>query len=164
VLLILLLLWILLGPVIIFLDTDNHRYLVVLPGVFKAAVVPSKDLFHIRVWIFFIPYSFNPFRVRRKKGGKEKPVKKKKPKKISGSIKMGIDAVRCFRIRKLFLDMDTDDFMLNAWLIPAFSFVNSGNIQMRTNFTGNFSLLLDMRTRIGTLLWVFIKYRIKSFF
>ena len=62
------------------------------------------------------------------------------------------------------LDIDTDDFMLNAWLVPAFSFINSENIQMRVNFHGTSSLVLDLRTRLGLLLWTVIRNKYRSFF
>ncbi|MFO7935771.1 MAG: hypothetical protein R6U78_17035, partial [Bacteroidales bacterium] len=115
--------------------------------------------------IFFVPYRFNPFRTgkkSRKEKDKKRPTKKKRSLNISRGSKMFRSAVRAFRIRKLRLDIDTDDFLLNAWLIPAFSMVNSGNIRMSANFNGDFSLLLDVRTRICVLLWIVIKYRIKS--
>ena len=70
--------------------------------------------------------------------------------------------IRSIRIRKLLLDIDTDDFMLNAWLVPAFSMVNSGNIQMKVNFEGTSSLILDLRARIGTLLWIVVTNKYKS--
>jgi len=58
------------------------------------------------------------------------------------------------------MDIDTDDFLLNAWLVPAFSAVNNGqNVQMQVNFEGNMFLDLDLRTRIGALAWILIKNR-----
>jgi hypothetical protein len=167
-LLALLLLWLLLGPVILLVDTDRNRYQLFLPGIFKAAVVPSEDLLHVRGWIFFIPYRFNPFRIGKKKSSKKKDQTEKKKKKRSPSFSRGLQMfkslARAIRIRKLRLDMDTENFLMNAWLIPAFSMVNSGNIRMTANFNGDFSLLLDVRTRIGVLLWSLIKYQIKSIF
>lgn len=164
-LLIALLLWLLLGPVIIFFNTDTNHYYLALPGIFKAVVVPSTDLFHIRGWIFFIPFKYHPFKGKKRKRKKkpEKLKKKVKPRKLSGNIQMIIDAVRSFRIRKLFLDLDTDDFILNASLVPVFSYINSENIRMRVNFVGNSSLLLDLRIRLGALVWVLIRNKYKSF-
>ena len=71
--------------------------------------------------------------------------------------------IRSMRIRKLSLDFDTDDFLLNAWLVPFFSSMNSENIQLRVNFEGTSSLILDLRARIGTLLWIVISTKYKSF-
>lgn len=158
-----LLAWILVAPIIIFLDTDHNRYFLSLPGIFKAMVVPSEHLFHIRFRIFLIPFTYNPFTGKPEKKKKEKKIKKRKPKKISGLFRLLIQVLRSFRIRKLELDIDTDDYILNAWLIPVFSTVNSDNIQMRANFEGYASLLLDLRTRIGTLLWIYIINKIQSF-
>ena len=166
-LLILLLLWILVAPVIILLDTANNRYLLALPGIFKAMVVPSEHLFHIRGRILFIPFTYNPFLRKPDKKKKDKKdeesTKKRRPKKIFRDLKLVIHILGSLRIRKLKLDIDTDDFILNAWLIPVFSIVDSENIQMRANFEGHASMLLDLRIRIGTILWIYIMNRIKSF-
>ena len=163
------LLWIVLGPVIIFLDTQENRYYLNLPGIFKAAVVPAGELFHIRGWIFFIPFRFDPFsgkKRRRKKKIREsgEPRRKKRSMKLSQGIKMGRAVMRSFRIRRLGLNIDTDDFMLNAQLVPVFSAINSQNIRMEVNFEGNASLLLDLRTRLGSLLWAFTRNKYKSMF
>ena len=158
------LLWLLLGPVILFLNTDTNRYHVALPGIFKVAVVPTPELFHIRGWIFFVPFRYHPFKARKDKK-KEKPVrpkKKKKRPKLSGNTRMIAGAIRSVRIRRLHLDIDTDDFILNAWLVPVFTYVNSENIRMTANFEGRASLLLDLRVRLGTLLWIVIRNKYKS--
>jgi len=70
-------------------------------------------------------------------------------------------AMRAFRIRRLEADIDTDDFTMNAWLVPVFSAVNQENIRLQVNFEGHQSLLLDLRVTLGALLWSIIrtKYR-----
>jgi hypothetical protein len=166
--LVLLLLWILLVPVIVFLDTDRNRYHITLPGIFRAVALPADGMFRIRIWVFFIPFTFNPFRSNPEKKQKER--KKKKPtagRRLKGSLgkgKLAIRALRAITIRKLELDIDTDDFILNAWLIPVFSAVNSGNIRMRANFEGQASLLFDLRVHLGQMLWIMITNKIRSFY
>ena len=158
--------WTLFGPVIIYLKTETNRYQLVLPGIFKAAIVQTEDLFQIRGWIFFIPYRFDPFTGSkwRKKRKVHQPREKEGLKLRAGNIQMMIDAFRSFRIRKLHLDLDTEDFVLNAWLVPAFTLINSDQIQLKVNFEGISSLVLDLRTRLGSLLWIFIKDKYKSVF
>lgn len=137
-----------------------------LPGVVKASIDTSEDLIFIRGWVFFVPFKINPFSIKDKQRDKKtKGVNKKKRAKMKlGNIRMLKDAPRAFRVRKFRMDIDTDDFLLNAWLIPAFSAVNNGrNIQMQINFEGNILLDLDLRTRIGSLVWIFIKNR-QSFY
>ncbi|MCP4310623.1 MAG: hypothetical protein GY790_05125 [Bacteroidetes bacterium] len=158
------LLWILFGPVIIFLNTESKRYSLSLPGIFRAKVVPTAELFMIRGSVFFIPYRFDPFhrKPKKKKEKPEKPPRKKRSFKLSNGMSMGKNIMHSFRIRKLHLDIDTDDYALNAWLIPAFSALNSENISLQANFEGNASLLLDLRTRLGALLWAFLKTKYNS--
>jgi hypothetical protein len=179
-----LLAWLLAGPVILLVDTERGDYRLALPGIISVALLPSGELFSMRVRIFFIPLRFNPFSPGKawggKKGGKEEekpgkgdkkgeePSKRKRKssflKMRKGTFRMGRDVLRAIRIRRLRLDLDTDDFILNAWLVPAFTMVNGGNIRMTVNFEGRASLLLDLRTRLGSLAWIFIKNQYKSMF
>ena len=157
-LLVLLLTWILLGPVILRLNTDLNQYDLRLPGVLKASVIPSPDLAYIRGWIFFIPFRIDLSKLKR--GGRKKDKKKKKTGKRTGSIRMIRSIPAAFQVRRLWLDVDTDDFMLNVWLIPAFAAINNNrNIRMQVNFEGYLFMDLDLRTRIVSLLWVIIKNR-----
>jgi hypothetical protein len=73
-------------------------------------------------------------------------------------------ALHAFRIRSLEADIDTDDFTLNAWLVPVVSSVNGENIHLQINFEGYQSLLLDLRVTLGVLLWMIIKTKYKSKF
>lgn len=161
-LLLIFLLWLLLVPVILYTNTRRNRYLLTLPGIFRVLVVPDNGLFYIRAWILFIPFKFNPFKPKKKKK-KEKPRKKKKFKLRSGNLRMMKGALRAFRIRKLEANIDTDDFTMNAWLVPAFTMVNGENIRLQVNFEGHQSLLLDLRITLGAMLWMIIKTKYKSF-
>lgn len=159
------LLWVLLGPVILSINTKRNRYGLMLPGVVKASIDSSDDRILIRGWIFFIPFKINPFSLSgKKRDKKDKALKKRKKSNMKlGEIRMLKEAPGAFRIRKLSMDIDTGDFPLNAWLVPAFSAVNNGrNIQMQINFEGNIFLDLDMRTRIGSLVWILIRNRLQS--
>lgn len=161
------LLWILLGPIIIYLDTQENRYQVGLPGIIKAAVVPTEEIFHIRGWLFFIPFKVHPFRPKKKKEGdegKKKTRRRIKAFKLSEGKKLLGNILGSFRVKKMDLDIDTDDFMLNAWLVPAFSSLNSDRIHMQVNFEGNASLLLNTQTRLGALAWALIKTKYQSLF
>jgi hypothetical protein len=166
ILVLLLILWILLIPVMILVRTDTGRYTMSLPGLFSAKVVTGEDLFLFKGWILFVPYRFNPFVPRKNKRRKRKdPAKKKKKFRMpSGGLSLARDALRSVRIRKLELDIDTGDFPLNAWLVPVFSLAEGSNRSLRVNFNGNTSLFLDMRIRLGVLLWAVIRNRLKHNF
>lgn len=163
-LLLIFLMWLLLVPVIIYTNTNRNRYFLTLPGIFKAVLVTEEGLFLIRGWIFFIPFQFNPFKQRKDKK-ERKPGDKKRRRKFlrSGNLQTVKGALRSFRIKRLEADLDTDDFTLNAWLVPVFSAVNGKNIQLQINFEGHQSLLLDLRVTLGSLLWNIIKAKYRIF-
>ena len=157
-----LLTWLLVGPVLLRLNTDLNRYQFMLPGVIHARVVPSGELFYIRGWIFFIPFRLKLSTLLKGNRGKKPKTEKKRKRRVNK--KNGLRMIRsvpgAFKVHRLCLDLDTEDFMLNAWLIPAFSTVNKHrNIRMQVNFEGKLFLDLDLRTRIGSLLWIAIKNR-----
>lgn len=166
-----LLLWILLGPVVLTLDTSSDRYRLMLPGVVSISLVPGAGFFHIRGWIFFVPFRLDPLKMgkRRKRSGKGdkegntvdgKRKEKGKKKRGFNQVKKIRKISRAIRVRRLELDLDTDDYLLNAWLVPAFAAINSyDNIQMNVNFEGNLFLHMDVRTRVGALMWRFLQAR-----
>lgn len=157
-----LILWILLVPVIIKLDTSRNLYRFMLPGIVSARVVPTTEFFLIRCWVLFIPFTIDPLRMRKRSKPKQEKVKRKKRNGPSGRrlLKKFRNVTRAIRLRKFELDIDTDDFLLNAWLVPVFTGANSyRNVQMQVNFEGNLFLLLDVRTRIAALLWQMMPWR-----
>jgi hypothetical protein len=133
-----------------------------LPGIINARVVPAKSLTTIRGWIFFIPFRFDLSNLKKGKGKKKE--KKDKKKKKARNKKKGMRMIRsvpgAFQVRRLWMNLDTDDFMLNAWLIPVFSTLNNErNIQLQVNFEGKLFMDLDLRTRISSWLWIILKNR-----
>ena len=153
------LLWLLLAPVIIYASTPEQIYMIKLPGIFKAQLLPWEGLFMIKGFVFFIPYRFKPFHRKRKKTRtkREKPVRKRTGFDKRKGLLMGRKILHAFSIKKLHLNIDTDDFTLNAWLIPVFSALESENIKLRANFEGHTSVLLDIRTHLGAIIWAFAK-------
>lgn len=160
-LLLIFLFWILLVPVILYTNTEQNQYLLTLPGIFRAMIVPDDGLFYIRCWIFFIPFKINPFEQKKRKKEQTARVKKKRSSRF-GKIRTMKGVLRAFRIRRLEADIDTDDFTLNAWLVPIFSTVNQENVSLQVNFEGHQSLLLDLRVTLGALLWSIIRAKYRS--
>lgn len=157
------LMWLLFVPIILYTDTARNRYFLNLPGIFKAVLVPDGGLFFIRIWILFIPLKYNPFETKTKKE-KDKPGKKKERHLWrSSNIRTFQEIMHAFRIRKLEADIDTDDFTLNAWLIPVFTKVNRENMHLQVNFEGHQSFVLDLRVTLGALVYNFIRTKYKSF-
>ena len=156
--LIVFLLWILFGPLIIRIDSENHTYSLSLPGIFKASAVPDDDLFYVRARIFFIPVKIKPFNRTVKES---KPVKRKQ-RDLTKSFQAGMMAlkelVQSFSMKALRLNIDTDDFTLNSQLVPVFSVINTSRTRMTVNYQGDTSIYLILKNRMASLIWIGIKF------
>jgi hypothetical protein len=49
------------------------------------------------------------------------------------------------------INWDTGDFVLNAWLYPAFRMASRGQRQLYINFRGEQTLAIRLQTRLGAL-------------
>jgi len=151
------LLWILLVPISLYINTETGRYTLSFPGIVHARVVPSDPLFAFRIRVLFIPFNIDPLNFNSRKKNQEKPGKRKKHPSMLKKMKTGKALMRSFRIRKLRLNLDTEDFMLNTALVPAFAAISRENIQLSANYHGEASLELAVRTRAGLLIWNYIR-------
>src|SRR5690606_14612110 len=104
----------------------------------------------------------------------KKPVKKARPKKKTETKSRGLKksahawfflirkGLSSFRLRKLWLDVDTDDVVLNAQLVPVMMLLNRGPVWMQTNYNGRVSLQLVAEGRLNKLLWAFLRFLTKK--
>ena len=157
------LLWILFAPLIIRVDSDNQRYSLTLPGIIRASVVPDEELFHIRLWVLFIPIKIDPVGKSMQKADGESKSKKKKPrgylsKRMRARLMAMKEVWHSFRLKKLSLNLDTDDFILNSQLVPVFTTMNSRDVNLMVNYEGDISLFMILKNRMISLLWIGIKY------
>ncbi len=159
-------LWLVFGPVRLKINTMKHRYEIILPGIFRGMVIPTDDFLVIKLWIFAIPIKFDPLKPgKRKKTGKKEKIEKKKKKTKKGDIPvnkirtMAIRIMKSFTIEKLYWNMDTGDFVLNARLVPVFNAVSSTKRHLTINFqeTNEFEIIIKNR------IFNFIKIAIRTF-
>lgn len=58
--------------------------------------------------------------------------------------------------------MDTEDFLLNANLVPVLMLAKTDRINLNVNFMDANSLIMDLRNRLANLLWTGIKYKYRT--
>ena len=161
--------WVLISPIRLYINTDTNKYFIELKGIFRVSLVPDKkEIFFLRFRFFFINFNFYPFRKKKKK---EKLVKHKKQrkkkrkktriKKIRLIVKYTWNVLKSFKLRRLNVNLDTDDVILNAFLIPVFIFINRKNIWLNINYNGELSLILLVENRVINILLVMIRTFIK---
>ncbi len=148
-----LLLWL---PIRLEIDTEQQIYRVSWQGIFAFWVVPEQERWRWFFSVFFWQKEWNPSQYQAKI---EKPAKKKKPsvqkRKFPFSIQMGQaiirNILRAIKIQRFRVNWDTGDFVLNAWLYPAFRMASRGNRQLFINFSGEQKLAIRLQTRLGLL-------------
>jgi len=154
--LLLIILWLLLTPVIIYADSDENLYYVKMRGVFTLSPVFRNEEFRLRVNVPFYTFYIDPTKEKaeKKKKKKEKFKEVEVKKESKGKMKWKdmsrfISSIwRTFKLRKLELNIDTGDFIRNAWLVPVFHFASRDKVRLTTNFNGDFDLKLDIQNRL----------------
>jgi hypothetical protein len=118
-------------------------------GLIKAQLLADeKEIFKIRLKIFFFNFNVYPLRKEKSSKPKKKQVKQEvKRSKRSLEFKKVVRVIKSFQIKKFHLDLDTGDCTNNAKLYPAFAFLNYMNIDCNINFTGRNSLILAIENR-----------------
>ena len=154
--------WILFAPLILKVDTESEDYSVRIPGIIKASVIQDDSEVYMKIRILFVP-----FRIRPSRFAPTQTKKKPKRKRIStGNLKYRIiafkDIIRSFRLRNLQINMDTEDFLLNANLVPVLMLAKTDRINLNVNFMDANSLIMDLRNRLANLLWTGIKYKYRT--
>ena len=160
-------LWLIFGPVRLKVNTMKKTYEVILPGIFRGMIIPTNNFLIFKLWIVAIPVKIDPLKTRKSKKPKkkEKPEKKKRKRKENESIpfnkirKMATRILKSFTIEKLYLNMDTGDYVLNARLVPVFAAITNNKRHLTINFqeTNEFEIIIKNR------IFNFIKIAIRTF-
>ena len=135
-------------PIVFNIDTSTNEYYVRLKGLVKASIEEHEtEIFRIRIYAFFTNFYIYPLKKKKPKN-KKKPKKHRvskmkkylKPKKIVGLL-------RTFKVKRLFIDIDTGDYILNAKLFPAFAFLNYKIGGTHINFEGRNKVAVRIQNR-----------------
>ncbi len=135
-------------PVIVKIDTDTGEYFIQFKGLAKASILgDEQELIKIKLNVLFMNFDLFPLRKKfsRKKKLKEPEKKKKKWTVVKGQKAFRI--LRSFKVKKLVLEMDTGDFVLNAKLYPVLFFMNRFNGSYAINFENRNRLALHLENR-----------------
>jgi len=149
----------LLIPIVLCIDTNTNQYYIQLQGLAKASIeAHEKEIVRIKLNIFFSKYYFYPL----KNLGSDKPKKiegnkKEKEKKGIGFVQ-SIRILKAFKVKRLLLNIDTGDCILNAKLYPVFALLNFSVGTFRVNFNNQNSMELRMLSRPIYIIKSFINF------
>ncbi|WP_420601112.1 hypothetical protein [Flagellimonas sp.] len=148
--------YLLFAPLVLFIDTKDNTYFLKLKGLAKASFEPDKlEFIKIKLRIAFMNFDFYPLR-KSHHSKKEKVGEKKLIKKRNIGIKQITALLKSFKLEKLYLNLDTGDFVLNAKLYPIFHFLDYRVGRFNINFQGNNRMVLMARNRPINIIKVFI--------
>ncbi|MCD4728987.1 MAG: hypothetical protein K8R74_00170 [Bacteroidales bacterium] len=134
-----------------------------LTGIVNLRLIPDKDqIFFLRMRVVFININFYPLKQKEGKAisKREKPKKKKKRLGIGAIwllMKIIRKTIRSFKLKTLYLNLDTDDVISNACLIPVFANLHRDNINLNVNYAGDFEMIINIENNIFNILVVTIK-------
>lgn len=157
ILIFLLVIYLLLMPIVLFIDTATNQYYTQLPGLAKASVESHEEEFiRIKLKLFFISFYFYPLKNNGSKKTKKTEYKIVKKSKKSVDFVKGLRLLKSIKVKRLLVNIDTGDCILNAKLYPFFVFLNYKIGKFNINFEGKNQLALHVYSRPI--------YLIKSFF
>ena len=155
------------SPVSLYIDTDQSRYEVSQLPVFcffvsikNGEFIPSMRLAGFNI----------PLKSKEKKPKITKPKKAPAEKKPSTRFHKSFATwrftlhriINSFTIKRAILDLDTDDVVLNANLVPVFLMLSNRQVTLNSNFSGRAYFHLEAENRPARLLWIFIQFLTKK--
>jgi hypothetical protein len=161
-----LILVLLLIPIRIWINTDEGKFIAGWPGLLRIGIRQDEENeIVVNIWIFFVKYSFYPFNKEFKRA-----LPKKKKQKSKGRLQLPEwsqlkfltrtfwQIIRKSRLKELYLNIDTKNVITNSLLFPVFAVFNTKpNVDLNVNFTGNFSLILDVRNNLLNFFIIIIR-------
>ena len=128
--------WFLFAPLWVVIDTKQQRFFAEIRGLVKIRAVPGE-----KGWQTF----WHPFHSKRHV--------KVQHRKFSGKLlHKAVAVVRTFRVKKLVLDIDTGDVILNAYLFPVFFLLSNSSRKLNINYNGELIFILEMKNRVARII------------
>jgi len=156
-LLFLVLLYLLLVPIELCLNTIKNQYYLQIHCLAKASIEGHKEeLLQIRLKVLFMNFYFFPLKLIGTP--KTKKIEKSKPPRKRIGIKKTTRVLKSFKIKQLLVDIDTGDCLMNAKLYPVFSFINYHKERFNINFEGRNQLVLHLQNRPIRIIKSFINF------
>lgn len=162
--LLLFLCWLLFTPIFLYINTGEKEYSAGLKGILYFKFLPDDDqIFCVRITVVFYSINFYPLKKKEEKPKADSKVKKTKKKKkrlgykaIWLFLKISRKTLKSFKLKKLYLNIDTDDVITNAYLIPVFANLHRNNTKLYVNYSGDFNMIINVENNIFRMLVVSI--------
>lgn len=143
---------VLLTPLITYCDTDEKQFYLQLKGITTVRFQGFGESPHLMIETAGFAKKMELISLRNKKKSSKTNKKVKSSsgnrKSLRSIILFVKEAVRTFSIKKFILDIDSDDYVLNAQLYPLFYWMSSGRINLSINYQDRNYLQLMIENRL----------------
>lgn len=156
---VLLIIYLLLAPIVLYINTAEGQYYIRLKGLAKASIEGHKEeLLRIKLKIFSRNFYFYP--LKKIGAAKKKKSVKRNGRKTMRRIGIGrmLRMLRSFKVRRVLLDIDTGNCISNAKLYPFFVLLNYTSGEFRINFEGRNTMALHLENRPIHIIKSFINF------
>lgn len=147
--------WVLAAPFSILADTYRNEYYLSFGGIGKAELIPLPGDILIRLKVAFWKKDFYPLHPSKPKKRESPEAEKEKKSRKKGTVPFRriINVLKSFHIKHFRLEIDTDDYIRNAYLWPAVYGIKPLRRHVSINFDGRNECRLLIQNRIGRMAW-----------
>ena len=150
-------------PVSLYIDTDQGRCEVFQRPAFRFFAMIKNETFVIRLKIAGINVPLQSSRKPSLKKERKKSNGKTKFKRSASAWRFLIErSLKSFDVKQAVFDLDTDNVVLNAHLVPVFFWASQGPVRLSTNFNGRVYFHLEVKNRPAKILWIFLQFLTKK--
>jgi hypothetical protein len=143
------------SPMVLQVDSPINHYMFRW-GMVRVQFIPASDDWFLRIKIAWWHRDFSILKLMA--ASKKKPVDsttQKKPTKRTRSFlsfKRMKSVIRTFQVRYFHLELDSDDFVTNAYLYPLFGVLSFSTCKLMINFQGRNQCSFEIRNRVASVL------------
>ena len=153
-----LLIWLLLAPIRLNIDSSKNSYLINWGRFGSLTLIPDEEdwFFNLNIGFwnkkFFVSNLIEKINNKPKK--KDKPKKEKNKSGLFNSFWKIRQVLKSFKVKICKIDFDTDNYYWNALLIPVFQPLKKGSQhRIAINFRGKNQILLIIENRLIKILY-----------
>lgn len=154
-----LIIYLLFAPIVFYLNTSTSQYYLQIQGLGKATIEKHHEaLLRIKLSVLFFKFYFYPLKKRTVSKAKKlnKSTKKKIKKRIG--IRKILNVLKSLKVKKLLVDVDMGDSILNSKLYPLFALLNYKIGKFNVNFQGRNKMELLVKSRPISIIKSFINH------
>ena len=142
-------LWILISPIRLIIDTKKEQYQLYWKGVAGVALKSSWRL-HWNIFWWQQSTSLEHLQLGNTSKGKSNKIAK------WSNWRRGLRLLKTFEVKDCHLELDTDNYVWNAYLYPILHLIKPLGSIMKINYEGKFECKLVIENRLSRILYAII--------